>query len=177
MRVQTEFDDDPILRPAYAYWLSKCRNGRLPSRRDIDPTEIPRLLPYLMITELVSSGTRLRFRLAGTAIVAAYGGELTGKYCDEVWPAERRASIMANYRLICEYKQPLLMRHRYVSPRQRQLICHRVVMPLAADGISVTHFVAAVRFEYAGDSHEWAGRWASTVGDFTFQQAYSTLVA
>jgi len=174
--VQTEFHDDPILGPAYAYWRGKCQDGRLPRRRDIDPTEIPRLLPYLLITELVEDGRRLRYRLAGTAVVAAYGGELTGKYCDEVCLPERRASIVANYRLVCEHRQPLLLRHHYLSSRKVPLVCHRLVMPLAEDGVAVSHFVAALRFDYQGQAHEWSGKWAET-SDFTFERGYSALVA
>lgn len=175
--VQNEFRDDPILGPAHAYWRRKCRDGCMPYRRDIDPTEIPRLLPHLLITELVEGGTRLRYRLAGTAVVAAYGAELTGKYCDEVCPPERRASIMAHYRLICEHKRPLLLRHRYLSSRNVPLICHRLVMPLSDDGATVSQFVAALRFDYRGKTHEWAGRWAESSGDFTYKEGYSALVA
>jgi len=175
--VQSQFRDDPILGPTYDYWCSKCRNGALPRRRDIDPTEIPRLLPHLLISELVDGGTRLRYRLAGTAVVAAYGGELTGKHCDEVCPPERRASIVAQYRLICERKQPLLLRHRYLSSHQVPLICHRLVMPLSDDARTVSQFVAALRFEYHGNAYEWAGRWATSASDFTFEDGYSALVA
>jgi len=175
--VQNEFRDDPILGPAYDYWRSKCRNGTLPRRRDIDPTEIPRLLPHLLISELVDGGTRLRYRLVGTAVVAAYGGELTGKHCDEVCLQERRASAVAQYRLICERKQPLLLRHRYLSSHQVPLICHRLVMPLSDDARTVNQFVAALRFEYHGNAHEWAGRWVESAGDFTFEDGYSALVA
>lgn len=175
--VQGEFRDDPILGPAYAYWCGKCRNGALPRRRDIEPTEIPRLLPHLLITELVDGGARLRYRLAGTAVVAAYGSELTGKHCDEVCPPERRASIVAQYRLISERKQPLLLRHRYLSSNHVPLICHRLVMPLSDDGKTVSQFVAALHFEYNGSAYEWVGRWAGSSGDFTYEDSYSALVA
>ncbi|MDE2228513.1 MAG: PAS domain-containing protein [Alphaproteobacteria bacterium] len=171
------FDDDPILGPAYAYWRDKCGVRPMPRRRDIDPTEIPQLLPHLLITELVDGGARLRYRLAGTAVVAAYGGELTGKNCDEVCPPERRASILANYRLICERRRPLLLRHRYLSSRGAPLVCHRLVMPLSDDGDAVTQFVAALRFEFTGKAHEWTGHWADAAGDFTFDRGYSTIVA
>jgi hypothetical protein len=175
--VPSELHDDPILGAAYAYWHSKCRAGRLPLRRDIDPTEIPQLLPHLLITEFAADGQRLRYRLAGTAVVAAYGGELTGKYCDEVCPPERRASITAHYQLIRERRQPLLLRHRYLSPKRVPLVCHRLVMPLVDDHDAIRQFVAALRFEYQGEAHEWTGRWADTAGDFSFEHAYSALVA
>jgi len=49
----------------------------MPSRADIDPTEIPRLLPNLLISEHVADAGvgRWRYRLAGTA---AFGRNPTG---------------------------------------------------------------------------------------------------
>ena len=48
------------------YWRSKCRARAMPARADIDPAEIPRLLPYLMLLDMPKG--RLRYRLAGEAI-------------------------------------------------------------------------------------------------------------
>jgi hypothetical protein len=110
--------DDPILGPAYEYWKSKCGGQAMPRRRDIDPTEIPRLLPHLQITEFVDGGKRIRYRLAGTAVVDAYGGELKGKYFDEVFSGERLKFVEANYRVMCENKRPVLIRNRYFSPNK-----------------------------------------------------------
>ena len=33
------------IRQLYEYWLSKCRDGRLPSRNDIEPGDMGRNLP------------------------------------------------------------------------------------------------------------------------------------
>ncbi|HVI90210.1 MAG TPA: hypothetical protein VM659_18030 [Dongiaceae bacterium] len=56
----------PIIRTAINYWMSK-QQGDLPmQRRQFDATEIPHLLPYLMLLEVVSNedsvtdGARLR---------------------------------------------------------------------------------------------------------------------
>src|SRR5208282_3181748 len=124
-----DFCGDPILGPAHEYWRSKCGASNMPRRRDIDPTEISHLLPHIQISEIV--GARIRYRLAGTAIVEAYGEELTGKYFDEVFSGERLRFVEANYRMMCEKKRPVLVCNRYISKRDVQLICIRLIMPLS----------------------------------------------
>jgi len=67
----------------HRYWRQKCADGRLPSRAAIDPTEIPRLLPYLVIAEIEASPFRMRYRLVGTRLVEANGLDFTNRYLDE----------------------------------------------------------------------------------------------
>jgi hypothetical protein len=61
----------------YRYWLSKRRLRRMPLRSDIDPLEIPRLLPYVGIVEKADEG--FRYRLVGTALAQQFGRDFTGK--------------------------------------------------------------------------------------------------
>jgi len=61
----------------YRYWLSKRGLRRMPSRRDIDPSDISRLLPYVGMVEKVDD--EFRYRLAGTALVQQFGRDFTGK--------------------------------------------------------------------------------------------------
>ncbi|HET6157441.1 MAG TPA: PAS domain-containing protein [Dongiaceae bacterium] len=65
------------------YWRSKCAGGSLPSRTSINPTEIPRLLPYLVMAEIEREPLRVRYRLVGTRVVEANGADYTNRYLDE----------------------------------------------------------------------------------------------
>src|SRR4051794_10782916 len=75
-------------RALYRYWQSLRRGRRLPARADVDPIEIPALLPNLILIDVEPSPLRFRYRLVGTRIVS-YRAELqipdhTGRYADEV---------------------------------------------------------------------------------------------
>ena len=48
----------------YRYWLKKRGSGAMPSRSDIDPADIPALLPYVSLVHKV--GGEFRFRLVGS---------------------------------------------------------------------------------------------------------------
>lgn len=75
-------------RQLYEYWQRQCQSGRLPSRHDLDPTEIPSILRYLILADVVNGGARLRFRLVGTEMVQFWGDDFTGQYLDEIMQGE-----------------------------------------------------------------------------------------
>jgi hypothetical protein len=70
--------DDPDLTALHAYWTGKCGSRAMPRRVDIDPTEIPSLLPHIFIVE-IHPPLRFRFRLVGSAICERWGGEPHGQ--------------------------------------------------------------------------------------------------
>ena len=154
-----DFRSDAILGRAYEYWESKCGGRPMPRRRDIDPSEITRLLPYLQITEFIDRGARIRYRLVGTAIVATYGIDRTGKYFDEVLSGDRLHYFEHCYRLICSERRPILMLSRYVSQKEIELTCHRVVMPLSEDGSEVNQALTAMSFKFPGELKPDASDW------------------
>lgn len=67
----------------HRYWRGKCAVGSLPSRAAIDPVEIPRLLPYLVIAEIEPEPMRIRYRLVGTRVAESNGSDFTNRYLDE----------------------------------------------------------------------------------------------
>lgn len=87
---------DPILAELYGYWAGLRKAGSIPLRRDMDPVDIPRLLPYVILAEHSDSGRRIRFRLTGSDIAFAPGSDLTGRYLHE------RASMTPYQEHLCE---------------------------------------------------------------------------
>ena len=148
----------------------------MPRRCDIDPVELRHLLPYLQITELVDGGARIRYRLVGTAIVNAYGAELTGKYFDEVFTPERLRFVAGNYRTMCSEKRPLLVCNRYLSARDVELFCFRLVMPLSEDEVTVHQCLSAFRFQYPGQASQWAGEWHLGKHNIDLSSAYTEII-
>ncbi|HHL43933.1 MAG TPA: PAS domain-containing protein, partial [Hellea balneolensis] len=70
----------------FDYWRSKCRNGTLPTREDINPVEIHQQLPMISLIEVCSRQEKRRFkyRLAGTGFWSMFEREITGAYIDEL---------------------------------------------------------------------------------------------
>jgi hypothetical protein len=76
----------PEQQHLYDYWRSKCRNGKLPGRHDINPSEIHAQLPMISLVETcsISAQRRFKYRLAGTGFWDLFETEITGKYIDEL---------------------------------------------------------------------------------------------
>lgn len=74
------------------YWNSRRAGRAFPSRNEIEPADIAKLLPHVLIGEVVSQSER-KFRLAGTGLCALAGRELKGTDISDLWLPEMRRNI------------------------------------------------------------------------------------
>ena len=135
--------DDPLQRQMYAYWHEKRGTRRVPRRGDIDPTEIPRLLPNVLISEYVPEGEagRWRYRLCGTAVAAAFGCNPTGRFVDELTKGAYREFIERIHRTVRDEERALFCASEYVGARNLQISAKRLLLPLTTDGLRVDQIV------------------------------------
>ena len=140
---------DPRLREAHDYWRRKTAGGAMPRRADIDPTEIPKLLPDVMLVDVLPEG-RYRYRLIGTENTQAQGMNATGRYLDEVLPGpEYKAHVIALYDECVGSGRPLYSECLFMAPGRRAPERHTKVlfMPLAEHGEPINMvFVVQVFF-------------------------------
>lgn len=115
LRVPRRIADNAILAKLWAYWLAKRGNRAMPCHDDILPFEIPRLLPHLILLERTNEG-RFRYRLMGTAVVAAHGFDGTHKLIDEVFSEPRRGIASRHCALAFERALPMFTPTNYASP-------------------------------------------------------------
>ena len=153
------FRADPILGTALAYWQAK-RGGRLmPARRDIDPIEIPTLLPNVQLIEVLTDGG-FRYRLVGTALVSAFGRDYTGQYVGKLFDADLAKSISGYYQRSCAEQKPVFARSRYVTAKAFDLIANRLYMPLSENERDVNMLFAALTIDFGRLPPE-RGAWGS----------------
>lgn len=76
----------PEQQTIYDYWRSKCEDGKIPSRSDINPIQFHKYLPTVSLIEVCKEGPKDRFqwRLAGTGFWDLYEDEVQGRYIDEL---------------------------------------------------------------------------------------------
>ena len=65
-----------------------------PTRADLDPVEMPKLLPHMALVEVDKFDPRLRIRLVGTNIVNICSANSTGQYLDEITFGDAREKII-----------------------------------------------------------------------------------
>lgn len=124
---------EPRLRTILAYWFERCGETSLPARRDIDPVELRRFLPRIMLVD-VEKGPDFVYRLVGTEIVDDRGFEPTGKRVADVFPAHLVDSVLKPYRLTHQYGQPVYDPHGWPDRRPCINPDQTLFLPLANDG-------------------------------------------
>ena len=147
----------PLVQTAHSYWQGKQRNGRLPARADIDPLEIPRLLPYVLLSEISYDPFQVRYRLMGTEAVAMNNLDLTGKTLnfDIECPDWQRYWAEA-YFVAATQARPIFGIDSYEYRNRAYLRFEWCLLPLSTDGKQVDRFFeieAYPKDARAGDAH------------------------
>ena len=130
------------------YWREKCVGDRLPSRQDIDPVDIPNLLPTLYLIDVASEITppRFRFRLLGDVITERFQRNSTGKWLDKIYDAEFYHRISIDYLDIIRTKQPSYAVLNMPVAGREYIQYERLVCPLASDGRTVDSLFGVIAF-------------------------------
>ena len=95
-----------MVRSLHRWWLSKSGSD-IPDRADLDPVDIKTLLPNLFIADVEHDPFRIRYRLVGTKAIQATGFDLTGRYLDDLLPADGSEPWMEYYHQAYRTRSPV----------------------------------------------------------------------
>lgn len=139
----------PLHAEVHAYWLAAGRPGALPARSDIDPGQLSRALPWIILYDVVGDGgdVSFRFRLIGTGIVERYGRDATGKLFEDVYEPEILVRQLAFFRGVVNRGRSAYSYGMLPVPDRRHVNYHRLVLPLADDGVNVDMLLAVMAFD------------------------------
>ncbi len=123
------------------WWREKAGGRIVPDRADLDPAEIPHLLPYLLISEIVHP-FRIRYRLLGTEVVQITGMDFTGSYLDELIPPGEEEAWMANYHLCFSSAHPVYGLSTVKTLHGDSFSYEFGIWPLTKNGPQISQFIA-----------------------------------
>jgi hypothetical protein len=133
-----------IVVPALSYW-ERIRGSRaMPRRCDIDPVEIPRLLPFVMLVDVLENPRDFRFRLVGTEIDAITAVKLRGQRFSETPQLCEGSKVWTDYASVATTRQPLTADVDYVGTDRYVRAVRHCLMPLSEDGERVNMIFVAV---------------------------------
>jgi hypothetical protein len=133
------------------YWRGVHR-GRLPGRRDFDPTAHAELLPNVTLVEVHREPLRFRYRLLGSRADTVLGRRLTGEWLDGHRDFCNGDDVLKQYVAVVETAQPFWRRGTPHLPCAADCAAIEVLrLPLATDGKLVDMVLSlSVYFDDAG---------------------------
>ncbi len=128
----------PEQQQIFDYWLSRSRNGCLPSRADINPCDFPRLLPLISLIDVDLVHKRFRVRLAGTRLREYYGRDITGIHLDEVDYGSKIDYWLTAFHRVAFEGRPAQGIVRSAGDHKEHLAQFWIKLPLSEDGKTVS---------------------------------------
>lgn len=131
-------DCDPKVKAAYAYWRRIHPAQGLAGRQHFEPTDIPRLLPFTRLLDVVGQPPRFKVRVIGTQFSERLGYDTTGRFLDEVFEDFEGSGFHRRLLEIIESGQPIWSRGplRWFC-KESFRSAERIHLPLARDGATV----------------------------------------
>ncbi|MBT3371217.1 MAG: PAS domain-containing protein [Rhodospirillaceae bacterium] len=159
-----DVDVDDALRQTLDYWRRLCGQRRMPARKDLNPADIPRLLPKLMLAEVANptaktgpnshagnatasalvQAPQFRFRLVGTEVTGQFGTELTGLRLSEVDYGAQADAVAALYRRVLDCGEPQFARIDFTLGPGLPVQMEHLLLPLSDDGSHVNMILAVL---------------------------------
>jgi hypothetical protein len=141
---------EPVLRELHAYWNGQRAARPMPARADIDVVEIPALLPYVFLVDVLDQPPDFRFRLAGTHFSETTGQEVTGKRICEVFPEQFGGEVRIIWSKAVAERRPVLGRGNLWISGREYVKWEGMVLPLAADDHSINMLLGGIVFHPGG---------------------------
>lgn len=140
-------DCDGRIRRLYDYWRSiHPEGGRLPGRQHLEPLDLPELLRWLWLVDVLGVPPRFRYRLVGTGQTQAMERDLTGRWLDEAYDRFRDTPDHADFVAVAQGE----IRYRRGAPEyhveKSHALMERLLLPLARDGRSVDMLLGIILY-------------------------------
>ena len=133
-----------IVGPALSYWESIRGSRAMPRRSEIDPAEIPGLLPFVMLVDVLENPVDFRFRLVGTEIDAITAVSLRGQRFSESRQLGPGSNVWNAYLSVATTQQPSTGKVDYVGADRYVRAIRHCLMPLSDDGERANMIFVAV---------------------------------
>jgi len=163
----------------FRYWAARRGGRSMPARSDLNPADIPALLPHLTLIDVVER--RFRYRLVGSKVVQDLGRELTGTWVgSHVTPPEYAAALCSIYERVCSSRRPIFTTGDYRSPSELTHAVSRLLVPLGEDGETVNMIMVSrlSRYDRDGSAAEgWLGRTQGRVSETTEVASLDSVIA
>lgn len=150
------------LRSFHEYWKSKQTDDRPPLRSDIDPTDIPKLLPNVLLIDVIGDPAYdFHYRLMGTAIVAFDGIDYSGSMLSQMVPRNDAFHVIWEHHLNAA-KGAVELRHdslRWIRDSSRDYVDYLILLlPLRRNGEGIEFLFGYIHYIMDDRTRSWSLR-------------------
>lgn len=141
---------DPDIRALYEYWDTVRGDRAMPSRQDIDPAAIPRLLPYIIMYTVMANGSGYTVRLVGEEVVNFVGRNATGQPAGSIMERPAAELIVKILDAVATGQVPKFRAgkaHWHLEKTYRDF--EACFLPLSSDGKTVNIVLGGIKFPIA----------------------------
>ena len=140
---------DQILVDGRAYWESKLAGRGMPSRRDFDPLlEVPKLLPWMALTDVFRDPLDFRYRLIGTRIADRSRSDYTGKRFSELPHTGPDSQVWRDRAAVVTSRAPLFCEPPYTGGSSSVRGVSGIHLPLSDDDAEVNMIMTIVAYSF-----------------------------
>jgi hypothetical protein len=137
--------EQPILREGIAYWKGIRGARKYPSRSDVSPRDLGRLLRNTLLIGVLDGGADYEFRIVGDAPVVALGRNFQGVRLSEMDETGNMRGITCRslYGHVVKTGEPRAIRGCVASNISRMfpIQCEAVFLPLGPDDATVDYIL------------------------------------
>ena len=134
------------VRAAFDYWQGKREAGALPASRTLDPLDVPRLLPHLLLKDVRRDPWDFRYRVVGTLVREHSRHDWTGKWMTEIDGQGPGSVLFRVTQWVAEQGKPAIYRPPYVGPHKEFKYCEAALMPWVNASGQTDRVLAAADF-------------------------------
>ncbi|MGO1119266.1 PAS domain-containing protein [Rhodovibrionaceae bacterium A322] len=140
-----------LLQDLLQYWTSLCPTAGLPSRKQLDPLDMPKgILKNFFIYDVhYLANNRLDYlvSLAGGELCSLFGREMKGLSFDEVHPSDIAEVVKREFDMVVQKGQPHYAQRWGNWSDDGPLPYERLLLPFADDGQTVSALAGASFFD------------------------------
>lgn len=119
------------------YWRSKLGGRAMPRPSDVDPADLPHLLPSLVMADYTDNPFRVRYCLVGSTHVHYSGEDFTGRFLDELGWSEK-GFVATLHGTMYRTHAPVFGRYEWDFRESLPGFSEFGFFPLSEDGTTVT---------------------------------------
>ena len=136
--------DFSVANQLYLTWQS--RPGAIPHYKEMKPTVIePSILPNMAVVDIVDGGKDYLFRVYGTAHVAQYGADLTGRRISDIEKANPASKVIRElYTLVLENRDAVFFELFYLNKNDIIKKATGVMLPLVDERGDICRLIGSM---------------------------------